>query len=124
MAEKKITKKELFAHIAEVMSNDEEVVAMCEKYIAQLGRKAQPKMKPEVEEFRRVVLNILEDQEEPVTNKRMRELWLEKFEEEISAQKMAGALRWLVANGYAKQYAGEGKNNPNTFVAEDFDMAA
>ena len=37
MAEK-ITRKDLFARIAETMKDDHEVVEMCEKYIAQLSK--------------------------------------------------------------------------------------
>ena len=118
MSDTKITRKDLFMRIADVMCDDEEVVAMCDKYIAQLSVRRAAKAKPEVEEFRRAVLVMLEAQEEPITNKQMCELWREQGGE-VSAQKMAAALRWLVANGYATRQDPESKNDSATYLAAD-----
>lgn len=118
MSEIKVTRKDLFARIAETMSEDAEVVAMCEKYIAQLSRKRPAKVKPEVEEFRGVVKGILENQEEAVTNKQMCEFYRVEHGE-VSAQKMAAALRWLVANGLATCQEPETKNGVKTYLAAE-----
>ena len=112
------TRKDLFARIAATMSDDAEVVAMCEKYIAQLSRKRLAKVKPEIEDFRNTVRAILERQEGPVTNKEMCELFREEGGE-VSAQKMAAALRWLVQNNYAVCYEPEKKSGVKSYVAAE-----
>ena len=106
----KITRKDLFARIAETMKDDPEVVAMCEKYIAQLSKPRVHKTKPEVVEFRAAVASYLADAEEPMTNKELATAM------NVSAQKMAAALRWLVENGNVIRTDGEKKNDPAVFV--------
>lgn len=110
MAEK-ITRKDLFARIAETMKDDPEVVAMCEKYIAQLSKPRTHKTKPEVVEFRAAVASYLAEAEGPMTNKELAAAM------EVSAQKMAAALRYLVGEGLVSRTEGEKKNDPATFVA-------
>lgn len=109
MAEK-ITRKDLFTRIAEIMKDDHEVVEMCEKYIAQLSKPRVHKTKPEVVEFRAAVATYLANAEEPKTNKEL------ATELEVSPQKMAAALRWLVQNGNVIRTEGEKKSDPATFV--------
>lgn len=109
MAEK-ITRKDLFARIAETMKDDPEVVAMCEKYIAQLSKPRTHKTKPEVVEFRAAVASYLAEAEGPMTNKELAAAM------ECSAQKMAAALRWLVENGNVIRTDGEKKSDPAVFV--------
>ena len=109
MAEK-ITRKELFVRIAETMNDDPEVVAMCEKYIEQLSKKRVSKPKPEVVEFRAAVADYLNEHEGPHTNKEL------AGELEVSAQKMAATLRYLVGEGIVIRTEGEHKNDPATFV--------
>lgn len=112
----KTTRKDLFARIAATMADDEQVVAMCNKYIEQLSRKKVSKPKPEIEDFRRSVRAILEAQTDAVTNKQICELWAANTGDTVSAQKMAAALRWLVANGYAVSYEPETKNGSKTYL--------
>lgn len=109
MAEK-ITRKDLFARIAETMADDPQVVEMCEKYIAQLSKPRVHKTKPEVIEFRAAVADYIANAEEPLTNKEVAAYF------EVSAQKAAAALRWLVGNGNVVRIEGEKKNDPATFV--------
>lgn len=109
MAEK-ITRKDLFARIANAMSDDPQVVEMCEKYIAQLSKPRVHKTKPEVVEFRAAVADYLSNAEGPLTNKELAAQF------NCSAQKMAAALRWLVGNGNVIRTEGEKKNDPATFV--------
>lgn len=109
MAEK-ITRKDLFARIAETMHNDPEVVEMCEKYIAQLSKPRVHKTKPEVVEFRAALATYLGEAEGPLTNKELAGVF------ECSAQKMAAGLRHLVEQGIVTRIEGEKKNDPATFV--------
>lgn len=113
----KVTRKDLFFRIAAAMSDDEEVVSMCEKYIEQLSRKHPVKPKPEVEEFRSEILNILWDANEPMTNKQICEVY-RSLGKETSAQKTAAALRWLVTNGHAVSYEPQSKSGVKTYEAE------
>ena len=113
--QKNITRKDLFARIVEVMSDDPEVVAMCEKYIEQLSKPHIAKVKPEVEEFRQTVLGILRDCEDPVSNKEMCEKYRAQVGE-VTAQKMAAALRWLVGNGDAQSFEPESKSGSKTYL--------
>lgn len=110
MAEK-ITRKDLFARIAETMKDDPEVVEMCEKYIAQLSKPRVHKTKPEVVEFRATVASYLAEAEEPMTNKELAAAF------ECSSQKMAAALRYLEREGLVSRTEGTRKNDPATFVA-------
>jgi tRNA A37 methylthiotransferase MiaB len=81
-----------------------------EKYIAQLSKPRVHKTKPEVVEFRAAVATHLANAEEPKTNKEL------ATELEVSPQKMAAALRWLVQNGNVIRTEGEKKSDPATFV--------
>lgn len=111
MAEKKITRKDLFARIAETMADDAEVVAMCEKYIEQLSKPRERKVKPEVEMFREAVLAMLQEATGPMTNKEVAEAM------QVSPQKASAALRFLVERNLVVRIDGEKKSDPATFVA-------
>lgn len=111
MAEKKITRKDLFARIAETMADDAEVVAMCEKYIEQLSKPRERKVKPEVEMFREAVLAMLQEATGPMTNKEVAEAM------QVSPQKASAALRFLVERGLVVRTDGEKRSDPATFVA-------
>lgn len=126
MSETKATRKELFARIANVMADDEEVVVMCQKYIEQLSKKYEPKEKPEVEKFRSDVLFILmclteDDVDKFVTSKEVREAYCEKFEDQVSAQKVSSALRKLVEMEEAICQEATTKNGVKSYRAVEYD---
>ena len=110
MAEIKVTRKDLFARIAEEMAHDAEVVAMCEKYIAQLSKKRERKANPEVEEFRASLASFLANAEGPMTNKEIAAAM------GVSTQKSAAGLRYLVEKGLVIRTDGEKKSDPAIFV--------
>lgn len=120
MAEKKITRKEMFAHIAEVCAEDQDIVAFCEAQIAALDRqnekarerRAQNKgSNPEVEKFRQDVVNYLFEVGEPKTNKEISEHF------GVSSQKTANALRVLVERSLVERHENsEKKSAPANFT--------
>ena len=94
MAEK-TTQKELFARIAEVMSDDAEVVAMCEKYIDQLSRPRKKRENTEVAEFRAAVATAMEDAGIPVTLQELAEIMgasYQKVRPALTALQEAGVV--------------------------------
>ena len=114
----KITQKQIFAHIAEVMADDEMVVEFCEKKIAQIeARAAKPrtprKPKPEVVEFRAKVAEFLEGADGPVSAADVRAA----FGEDVSVQKASAALRFLVKEGKAEVVESEKARDPKRYVA-------
>ena len=117
MAEIKVTQKDLYNRIKDVMADDFEVVEFCEKKIAQLEKNAarprKTKVNQEVIDFRNNVLDALATKDSPVTNKEL------AAEFGVSAQKMSAALRVLVADGKVHRIEGEKKSAPATFeIAE------
>lgn len=114
MTETKTTQKDLYARIAVAMADDPEIVAFCEKKIAQIERNAarprKTKVNQEVIDFRENVFNALAGKDEPVTNKDM------AAEFGVSAQKMSAALRFLVKEGRVTRIEGEKKSSPATFA--------
>lgn len=115
MEEKKATRKELFERIIETMENDAEVVEMCNKYIAQLSKKREPKVNTAAIEFAAGVVTYMSDYGMPegfdgFTNKELAEHF------EVSSQKMSAALRRLVEEGAVKRIEGEKKSAPAKFV--------
>ena len=115
MAEK-ITQKQIFAHIAEVMADDEMVVEFCEKKIAQIeARAAKPrsprKPKPEVVEFRAKVAEFLEGADGPVCAADVRDAF------DVSIQKASAALRFLVKDGKAETVESEKARDPKRYIA-------
>ena len=115
MAETKTTQKDLYARIATYMADDPEIVAFCEKKIAQIEKNAsrprKPKVNQEVVDFRNAVYNKLVELEEPQTNKVM------AAEFGVTAQKMSAALRFLVKEGRVERIEPEKKSGAATFVA-------
>ena len=113
MTETKTTQKDLYARIATALADDPEIVAFCEKKIAQIERNAarprKTKVNQEVVDFREDVFNKLAEIGEPVTNKDM------AAEFGVSAQKMSAALRFLVENKFVQRIEGEKKSDPATF---------
>lgn len=117
MTETKTTQKDLYARIAVAMADDPEIVAFCEKKIAQIERNAarprKTKVNQEVVDFREDVFNKLAEIGEPVTNKDM------AAEFGVSAQKMSAALRFLVKDGRVTRIEGEKKSAPATFTVAE-----
>lgn len=91
MAEK-TTQKDLYERIIEVMADDAEVVEFCERKLEQITRKRKPKENKEAEEFRAVVTAWLSEHEGAYTNSELKDAL------NVSPQKMAAALRRLVAD--------------------------
>lgn len=110
MAETKATRKELFERIAEFMNDDPEVVEMAEKYIAQLSKPRKKTENKEAAEFRASVATWLSEHEGAYTNAELAEAM------GVSSQKMAAALRRLVADDVVIRVEGEGKNDKPTFT--------
>lgn len=110
MAEVKITKKDLFARIAETMKDDPAVVEMCEKYIAQLSKPRTRKPNQELMDFRGNVAAWLSEQTEPVTQTIAGEAL------GVSGAKAGAALRWLVGEGVAAVAEPAKKSDPKAYV--------
>lgn len=103
MAEKKMTRKQMFAHIAEVMAEDTEVVEFCNHQIELIEKNAarprKTKKNAEVETFRANVHAYMETVEGEVTAKVVAEALTESLEMGISVQKASAALRFLAQEG-------------------------
>lgn len=118
MAETKATRKELFelaktAVEGDVTLTDEQVEALVEmfdKYIAQLSKPRKKTENKEAAEFRSAVATWLSEHEGAYTNAEMAEAL------GVSSQKMAAALRRLVADDVVIRVEGEGKNDKPTFT--------
>lgn len=122
MSDTKMTQKEMYAHIAEAMGNDEDVVAFCKKKIEQLEHRAQqprrPRFNAEANEFALELIEVLKEQDEPKTNKELVAIMNERHadaEKAISPQKVAAALRKI---DEGKVMTGEGDD----MVAVDVTM--
>jgi len=110
MAEAKVTRKELFARVKEVMSDDPEVVEMCDKYIASLSKPRKKTENPEMAEWRSGVATWLSEQDSPVSQAVAGEAL------GVSPQKAGAALRWLVGEGIAVVVEGEKKSDPKMYA--------
>lgn len=119
MAEKKITRKELFARIAEVMADDAEVRELCEKEIARLSRPRKPRENKAAIAFAEVVAEFLENAEEPLTNGDIAGALsggAQKGEEGyVSFQKVAAAIRRLEGEDRVVRIKGEKAKDKDTF---------
>ena len=117
MAETKTTQKDLYARIATLLADDPEIVAFCEKKIAQIERNAarprKTKVNQEVIDFREDVFRKLCEIGTPLTNKEL------AAEFGVSAQKMSAALRTLGLQGRVTRIEGEKKSAPATFIPAD-----
>ena len=113
MADVKTTRKDLYARIMEVMSNDPEVVELCEKQIEQLSRPRKKKVNAALEELAAAVATHMADGGE-FTNKELVE-WYNadgNADEAVSSQKMAAAMRHLVGMEAVERIAGEKPSDP------------
>lgn len=106
----KATRKELFERIVNVMADDAEVVEMAEKYIAQLSKPRKKTENKEAAAFRAAVATWLSEHEGAYTNAELAAAM------GVSSQKMAAALRRLVADDAVIRIEGEGKNDKPTFT--------
>lgn len=106
----KATRKELFERIVNVMADDPEVVEMAEKYIAQLSKPRKKTENKEAAAFRAAVATWLTEHEGAFTNAELAAAM------GVSSQKMAAALRRLVADDAVIRIEGEGKNDKPTFT--------
>lgn len=120
MAEKKITRKELFARIAEVMGNDPEVVELCEKEIARLSKPRKPRENKAAIAFAESVAEFMGAAEGPMTNGEIAaglSNGAEKGEEGyVSFQKVAAAIRRLEGEGRVTRIKGEKAKDKDTFA--------
>lgn len=112
MAEK-ITQKQIYQHIAEVMADDAMVVEFCEKKIDQLdNRKKTPrKANPEVQERRNAIYDYLVEQDEPIAVKDIAEAL------GFSSPQVSGALRGLITAGGVEVVEPEQKSKAKTYRA-------
>ena len=110
MAEVKVTRKDIFARIAERCADDPEIVELCEKQIAQLSKPRKPRENTEAIEFAAAVATELTSVDGPITNKEM------AARMGVSPQKMSAAFRRLVAEGTVVRTDGEKAKDPATFM--------
>lgn len=113
MTDAKMTQKEMYAHIAEAMVEDEAVVEFCKNKIAQLEKRAAAPRKPRfnaaANDFALVVIDTLRAADGPMTNKEIVEMVNEAgvWDEPVSAQKVSAALRKIAAGAVV-----DGDKNP------------
>lgn len=114
MAEK-ITQKQIYQHIAEVMADDDMVVEFCEKKIAQIDnrKKAARKPSPEVQERRDNVRDYLAGIEGAATVKDIADAL------GYSSSQVSGAMRGLVNAGVVEVVEPEQKSKPKGYKFVD-----
>lgn len=117
MAEK-TTQKELFARIAETMSEDAEVVALCEKYIEQLSRPRKKRENTEAIEFRAAVATAMEDAGIPMTLKEIADVM------GVSYQKVRPALTALQDAGVVHVQEKTSAKEKDHFYLDSAEVAA
>lgn len=120
MAEK-ITQKQIYQHIAEVMADDDMVVEFCEKKIAQLNKRrtAVRKPNPEVQERRDNVQAYLEGIDGAATVKDIADAL------GYSSSQVSGAMRGLVNAGVVEVVEPEQKSKPKGYkIANQDDEGA
>lgn len=113
MAEKMMTQKQALAMAMEQMERvgEMECVKVLGKMLEQKSKVRERKVKPEVEAFRAATLSVLQGAEGPMTCKMVAETM------EVSCQKAAAALRFLVEGGLATKAEGEKKSDPAVYMA-------
>lgn len=118
MAEK-ITQKQIYQHIAEVMADDDMVVEFCEKKIAQIDKrkKTARKPNPEVQERRDNVQAYLEGIDGAATVKDIADAL------GYSSSQVSGAMRGLVNAGLVEVVEPEQKSKPKGYKFVDDDDA-
>lgn len=119
MAEKKVTRKELFARIAEVMADDAEVKELCEKEIARLSKPRKPRENKAAIAFAETVHEYLRGVDGPLTNGEIAaglSNGAEKGEDGyVSFQKVAAAIRRLETEERVVRIKGEKAKDKDTF---------
>lgn len=117
MADVKVTRKDLFARIAEAMADDREVVEMCNKYIEQLSKPRKRKVNEQFIALADQVAGMME----PGVNYTNKEL-VEKYNSEVadegegvSSQKMAAVMRHLVGTEKVEKIAPEKASGAATY---------
>ncbi len=123
MAEVKVTRKDLFTWMRDVLNeiscNDEEdeakrgqAIAMCEKYVEQLSKARKPTVNKEAEKTADEVAEL-------IAAGGPDKAWTAKdiaaAAGEISVQKAAAALRKLVQRGTVTMLEKEHKSDPNSY---------
>lgn len=118
MAEK-ITQKQIYQYIAEVMADDDMVVEFCEKKIAQIDKrkKTARKPSPEVQERRDNVRDYLAGIEGAATVKDIADAL------GYSSSQVSGAMRGLVNAGLVEVVEPEQKSKPKGYKFVDDDDA-
>lgn len=111
MANNGKTQKEMYAFIAEQLADNMEVVAFCEKKIAQLNdRKKTPrKPNPEVQERRDTIKDYLTSVDAAVAVKDIAEAL------GFTSPQVSGALRGLVNTGEVEVIEPEQKSKAKTY---------
>ena len=114
MAEK-ITQKQIYQHIAEVMADDDMVVEFCEKKITQIDnrKKTARKPSPEVQERRDNVRDYLAGIEGAATVKDIADAL------GYSSSQVSGAMRGLVNAGVVEVVEPEQKSKPKGYKFVD-----
>ena len=107
----KATRKELFARIAEVMADDQEVVEMCGKYIAQLSKPRKKAVNKEAEEFAAALATHMAEVAVPMTISELAE------QMGVAWQKVSAALKRLVEQDAVIKIEGEGKAKATYVIA-------
>lgn len=118
MSENKATRKDLFVRIAERMADDPEVVEMCGKYIEQLSRPRKKKVNEASLAIADEVMRHLREVDGPQTNKDLY-LWYNEnaatADGQISSQKMAAVMRYLVGQQDVIKIVGDKASDPAMF---------
>lgn len=115
MATTGMTQKDMFAHIAEVMSDDLEVVEFCNRKIAQLSKPRIRKTDAKVEEFREKLLDFMKELNSPMGCGELAEIMTDQLGERISAQKVSAAFRWYTDNGVMQVAESAKKSDPKRY---------
>lgn len=107
----KATRKELFARIAEVMADDQEVVEMCGKYIEQLSKPRKKAVNKEAEEFAAALATHMAEVAAPMTISELAE------QMGVAWQKVSAALKRLIGQDAVIKIEGEGKAKATYVIA-------
>lgn len=108
---KKATRKELFARIAEVMADDQEVVEMCNKYIEQLSKPRKKTVNKEAQEFAAALATHMAEVAVPMTISELAE------QMGVTSQKVSAALKRLTEQDAVIKIEGEGKAKATYVIA-------
>lgn len=118
MAENGKTQREMYNYIAELLADNEEVVAFCEKKIAQIdSRKTAPrKVDPVVQERRDAIVGLLGGQENPMTVKDIADNL------GYTSPQVTGAIRGLINTGQVEVVLPEKKSDSKMYKLSDTDV--